>query len=87
MSHHLASDRCYLEQLSASDVAYVGLLGPLGRRNRLLSELGDKADALAGRLSGPAGFDIGGKGPAAIALSIVAEIQQARTKAEAVIST
>jgi len=87
MSHHLASDRAYLEQLSGSDVAYVGLLGPLGRRNRLLSELGDKGDALAGRLSGPAGFDIGGRGPASIALSIVAEIQQVLTKAGNRIST
>ena len=31
---------------------------------------------LAGRLHGPAGLDIGGRGPAAIALSIVAQLQQ-----------
>ncbi len=75
MSHHLASDRAYLEQLAASDLGYVGLLGPAARRDRLLSELGDAAQALAGRLRGPAGIDLGGRGPAAIALSIVAEVQ------------
>ncbi len=75
MSHHLASDRAYLAQLAATEIRYVGLLGPAARRDRLLSELGDSAKALEGRLRGPAGIDIGGRGPAAIALSIVAEIQ------------
>ena len=75
MSHHLASDRAYLQQLAATDLRYVGLLGPAARRDRLLSELGESAQSLTGRLRGPAGMDIGGRGPAAIALSIVAEIQ------------
>lgn len=75
MSHHLASDRSYLELLAATDMPYVGLLGPAARRDRLLSELGDHGRSLAGRLHGPAGIDIGGRGAAAIALSIVAEIQ------------
>lgn len=75
MSHHLASDRAYLEQLAATDLRYIGLLGPAARRDRLLSELGERATSLAGRLHGPAGIDIGGRGPAAIALSIVAEVQ------------
>ncbi len=74
MSHHLASDRQYLAQLSKSDVSYVGLLGPKERRRRLLAELGDAAAALDGRLHGPAGLDIGAVGPAAIALSIISEI-------------
>ena len=75
MSHHLASDRAYLEQLAATGLRYIGLLGPAARRDRLLSELGESAQTLTGRLRGPAGIDIGGRGPAAIALSIVAEIQ------------
>ncbi len=75
MSHHLVSDRSYLAQLAASPVAYVGLLGPPARRERLESEIGESATALEGRLHGPAGIDIGGRGPAAIALSIVAEMQ------------
>ncbi|MGB5332799.1 MAG: XdhC family protein [Woeseiaceae bacterium] len=76
MSHHLASDRAYLRQLAASSVAYVGLLGPAGRRERLMNELADLADALKGRLHGPAGIDLGGRGPGPIALAIVAEMQQ-----------
>ena len=75
MSHHLASDRAYLRQLAATGMRYVGLLGPVARRDRLLSELGADGRPLVGRLRGPAGIDIGGRGPAAIALSIVAEVQ------------
>ena len=74
MSHHLVSDRSYLEQIAATDMPYVGLLGPTARRDRLLSELGERGRSLAGRLRGPAGLDIGGRGAAAIALSIVAEV-------------
>lgn len=74
MSHHLATDRSYLRQLAGSRIPYVGLLGPRDRRRRLLEDLGAAADALAPRLHGPAGFDIGADGPASIALSIVAQI-------------
>ena len=74
MSHHLATDRSYLAQLSKSDVEYIGLLGPKDRRRRLLEELGESAETLHGRLRGPAGADIGAVGPAAIALSILSEM-------------
>ena len=76
MSHHLDSDRHYLRQLAPTAMRYVGLLGPAARRQRLLGELGESAGLLEGRLHGPAGIDIGGSGPEAIALSIVAEMQQ-----------
>lgn len=76
MSHHLTSDREYLKQLAKSKVGYIGLLGPADRRKRLLEELGDHADTLQGRLHGPAGLDIGGRGPASIALSIIAEMHR-----------
>lgn len=82
MSHHLASDRQYLRQLAATDIGYIGLLGPPDRRRRLLEELGDNAERLLPRLHGPAGLDIGGRGPAAIALSIVAEIYQELMQAD-----
>ena len=76
MSHHLASDRDYLRALAASSVGYIGLLGPAARRDRLVGDLGDAGTALAGRLEGPAGLDIGGRGAAAVALSLVAGLQQ-----------
>lgn len=74
MSHHLATDRSYLAVLAKSAVPYVGLLGPPGRRDRLLQELGNDGVALAGRLHGPAGLNIGADSPESIALSILAEI-------------
>jgi len=80
MSHHLVSDRVYLEQLAGTGMTYIGLLGPRHRRERLLSELGDAGADLESRLHGPAGIDIGGRGPAPIALSIVAEMQRELAK-------
>ena len=75
MSHHLDTDRRYLAQLAETRVPYVGLLGPRNRRRRLLDELGPEITrALEPRLHGPAGLDIGGDGPASIALSILAEM-------------
>ncbi len=76
MSHHLVSDRAYLAQLAESAIGYIGLLGPRHRRERLLGELGDKAASLEGRVHGPAGLNIGGRGPGPIALSIIAEVQK-----------
>ena len=75
MSHHLVSDRSHLRQLAVTDIPYIGLLGPRARRDRLLADLGEDGRRLENRLHGPAGLDLGGRGPAAIALSIIAEIQ------------
>jgi xanthine dehydrogenase accessory factor len=77
MSHHLATDRGYLQALAGSSIPYVGLLGPAARRERLLGDLGDAAAALRARLRAPVGLDLGASSPEAIALSIVAEIQAA----------
>ncbi len=86
MSHHLPSDLEYLRVLGASSLAYVGLLGPPARREKLLSELGPEAELLRSRLRAPVGLNLGGRAPEAIALAIVAEIhafvhgkQQARS--------
>jgi len=75
MSHNLTSDTEYLKILADSDVGFVGLIGPPKRRDRLLSELGGRATLLSERLRAPVGTQIGGRGPAAIALEIVAELQ------------
>lgn len=74
MSHHLQSDLEYLQALANSRVPYVGLLGPAGRREKLLADLGDDAARLRPRLRAPVGLDIGGRAPESIALSIVGEV-------------
>ncbi len=75
MSHHLPSDVAYLRALAhAGAPAFVGLLGPRARRQRIAEELGSDAVALAPRLRGPVGIDIGAVTPEGIALSIVSQI-------------
>ncbi len=77
MSHNLSADRAYLKVLANSPIEFIGLLGPPHRRDRLLGEIGDDKDKLGDRLRAPAGKQIGGRGPAAIALEIAAELQSA----------
>jgi xanthine dehydrogenase accessory factor len=76
MSHNYAIDAQYLRFCAQRDIAYVGLLGPPARRDTLLFELGIDAEALRPRLHAPVGLDLGGSGPEAIALAIVAELQR-----------
>jgi len=75
MSHHLVTDRTYLAQLAEVDCAYLGVLGPRARKERLLGELGPAGAALRPRLAGPVGLDIGADSPESIALAILAELQ------------
>lgn len=71
MSHHLQNDADYLRQLVSHDLAYIGLLGPRARRQKLIDMAEcEHTDALFG----PAGLDIGAELPTSIALSIVAEL-------------
>lgn len=76
MSHNLTADRAYLQQLADSDIEFIGLLGPPHRRDRLLADLGRSPEALTGRLRSPVGKQIGGRGPAAIGLEVVVELQE-----------
>jgi xanthine dehydrogenase accessory factor len=76
MTHQQTSDLEALRLLSASPVAFIGLLGPPARRQRLLEELGENVRlALIPRLHAPVGLNLGGRSPGSIALSIVAELQ------------
>jgi len=74
MSHHLVTDRTYLSQLTKVSAAYLGVLGPRARKERLLAGLGEARDALEPRLKGPVAIDIGADSPESIALSVLAEI-------------
>ncbi len=76
MSHHFGRDIEYVRALLAASIAYVGVLGPRARTERMLAELAARGDAPpdGGALFGPVGLDLGGDGPEAIALAIVAEV-------------
>jgi xanthine/CO dehydrogenase XdhC/CoxF family maturation factor len=75
MSHHLDSDVAYLRALSEARLpAFVGLLGPAARRQRIAEELGPAAENLRERLYGPVGIDIGAATPEAIAIAIVSQV-------------
>ena len=78
MTHNFLKDKEYIRSLLGSPAAYIGMLGPGARTERLLMELRDEGVEAAGanreRIHGPAGLDLGGEGPEEIAESIVAEI-------------
>jgi len=75
MSHHLDTDAAYLRALARLDLAYLGVLGPPARREKLLERLESEFPDLRRSLRGPIGLDIGANSPEAIALSILAELQ------------
>ena len=78
MSHNYVRDRDYLKSFLASDVSYIGMLGPQPRTERLLADLATEGiEPSSDRLSvihGPAGLDLGSEGPEEIAVAVVAEI-------------
>jgi xanthine dehydrogenase accessory factor len=78
MTHNFLRDKEYLRALLSSPAAYIGMLGPAARTQRLLMELADEGVAITGsdraRLHGPAGLDLGSEEPEEIAQSIVGEI-------------
>lgn len=76
MNHNYDRDKAMLPGALRSRAFYVGALGPKKRTEQMLSELGNPftKDDLS-KLRAPAGLDIGGDTPEAIAISIIAEIQ------------
>ncbi|HEY8179666.1 MAG TPA: XdhC family protein, partial [Candidatus Limnocylindria bacterium] len=72
MSHNYLRDIAYLGSFLGAETAYLGVLGPRGRTEQMLGELG-QPDAIW-RLHAPAGLDIGAEGPEEVARAIVAEI-------------
>lgn len=77
MSHHYARDLDYLRHCARSTLPWIGLLGPPARRDALLDELGPALrEQLGSRLQAPVGLRLGGEGPEAIALAIVAALQR-----------
>lgn len=76
MHHHFEHDREALVALAQSAVPFIGLLGPVRRREDLLRVIPSELHAsLLARLHSPIGLKLGGQGPEAIALSIAAQLQ------------
>jgi xanthine dehydrogenase accessory factor len=78
MSHSLNKDVQYLIALRDVRPAYLGLLGPGQRRERVISTFldyyPDASPEFLERLNGPAGINIGAESASEIAVSILAEI-------------
>ena len=81
MTHHYRHDVPFLRALLPFPLAYLGLLGPKNRAEKILNDLA--ADGLAvtpaqrARLHAPVGLDLGGDTPEAVALAILGEMQAA----------
>jgi len=79
MTHHYVHDVPLLRELLPRPLAYLGLLGPRKRAERILADLDREGFSLPAaereRLHAPVGLDIGACTPEQVALAIAAEIQ------------
>jgi len=79
MSHHVLYDEAALHAvLSSALPGYIGVLGPKKRTAELLT----RHPTPDPRLHSPVGLPLGGDGAAAVALSIVAEVQRFFTRSK-----
>ncbi|WP_296404101.1 XdhC/CoxI family protein [Psychrobacter sp.] len=83
MSHSLTQDRARLKVLLANPPLYLGQLGPKYRTERLIDEIvqenpkdADKYKQGIDNLYYPIGYNLGGDGPEALALGIMAQISE-----------
>lgn len=78
MTHSYVRDLKYLLALTDARPAYLGILGPSRRRERLLGDLIERhpevSDAIIDAIHGPAGLNLGAETGQEIALAIIAEI-------------
>lgn len=78
MMHGLVKDLKYLSALKDKKVAYLGLLGPSRRREKIINELlehdPDTPLEFIESIHGPAGINIGAETAQEIAVSIISEI-------------
>jgi len=84
MSHQLETDaRALLALQQASGLKYLGLLGPLSRKQEVINTAGLQEKMLCLTIAGPAGLALGGDLPESIALSIVSECHAALHQVDA----
>jgi xanthine/CO dehydrogenase XdhC/CoxF family maturation factor len=79
MTHSYEQDRELLAAVLPLRPRYLGVLGARHRSSLLVSEvaakLGETVAACCERIYAPVGLDLGGDGPEAIALAVIAEVQ------------
>jgi xanthine/CO dehydrogenase XdhC/CoxF family maturation factor len=79
MTHHYRHDLPLLRTLLPRPLAYLGLLGPRKRAEKIISDLAADGFAVTpemrARLHAPVGLDLGAESPAEVALAILAEMQ------------
>jgi xanthine dehydrogenase accessory factor len=82
MSHNFLRDKDYLRSFLGSRAAYIGMLGPRARLDRVLDAL--RSEGYEPRpedltvVHGPAGLDLGGDGPEEVGWAITGEILAVR---------
>jgi xanthine/CO dehydrogenase XdhC/CoxF family maturation factor len=78
MTHSFTNDLKWLMALKESTPAYLGLLGPVHKREKLIDQLliyqPDINESFLERIHGPAGLDIGAETSQEIAIAIISEI-------------
>jgi xanthine/CO dehydrogenase XdhC/CoxF family maturation factor len=85
MTHNYLHDRDLLRSFLTHDPfpAYLGVLGPRQRTQKILEELAHAGVVVSPeqrqRLFAPVGLDIGAEGPEQIAVAILAEVLAARS--------
>lgn len=87
MTHHYVHDVPLLRTLLPRPLAYLGLLGPKKRGERILADLARDGLVLTpemrARLHAPVGLDLGADSPEQVALAILAEMQATLTRRDA----
>lgn len=87
MTHHYVHDVPLMRALLTQRLAYLGLLGPKKRAEKIFAELRSGGfpvtAAMRARVRAPVGLDLGGNGPEAVALSILSEIQSVLNERDA----
>lgn len=86
MNHNYAKDLNALIALKDTNPAYIGLLGPINRREKLFNEFLEHCpetdDTFLGLIHGPAGLNVGAETPEEITISILAEILAVKREKE-----
>ncbi|MGX9462785.1 XdhC family protein [Shewanella sp. A14] len=73
MSHNLQIDAKTLKVLQALPLAYISLLGPAHRRDKVLAMAELSLNDFSGYFSAPAGLALGGELPGSVALSMLSQ--------------